>query len=490
MTQACILIVEDEPLVRAVLAAVLADDAYRLEFATCGEEALALATELRPDLILLDVMMPGMNGYEVCRRIRLAPDLAPIPILMLTALDDAASRLEGINAGADDFLSKPFDRAELRARVRTIVRLNRYRKLIEEKERFLRLAEMLPHGIVLLDTEGRIRFANPALAGLLRLSRVEDLLGQDFMASLVPGHDALVKACIDDLREDATGFRDVEAMLKRGDDSSFPVAIDGVRYPAMSEPMIQLVVRDTTEQREYLAALEREAYQQRSAGAAYLATVQRMEGRSRQLLETQEFERRMLARELHDEIGQQLGALKLHLRVLGRGTDNAQQVSRLAECLEIVDVTIGAIRNRALELRPSMLDDFGLQAALDWYCSRQAERSGASIEVVLDGLDERPLPDVETACFRIVQEAVNNALRHGESQHIAIGLNGLGQQITLRIQDDGRGFIAPSMLATTARGAGFGISSMRERAELLGGNFSITSTPGVGTLVEAMIPLS
>ena len=99
-------------------------------------------------------------------------------------------------------------------------------------------------------------------------------------------------------------------------------------------------------------------------------------------------------------------------------------------------------------------------------------------------------PDVETACFRIVQEAVNNALRHGESHHIAIALRGLGQQITLHIQDDGRGFLAPSVLATTARGAGFGISSMRERAELLGGSFSITSTPGVGTLVEAMIPLS
>jgi signal transduction histidine kinase len=471
MTQACILIVEDEQLVREVLAAVLADGCYRLEFATCGEEALTLATELRPDLILLDVMMPGMNGYEVCRRIRSAPDLALIPILMLTALDDAASRLEGINAGADDFLSKPFDRAELRARVGTIIRLNRYRKLIEEKERFLRLAEMLPHGIVLLDANARIRFANPALAGLLGVSRAEDLLERNFMALLA-------------------GFRDVEAVLKRSDGSSFSVAIDGVRYPAMSEPMTQLVVRDTTEQRQYLAALEREAYQQRSAGAAYLATVRRMEGRSRQLLETQEFERRMLARELHDEIGQQLGALKLHLRVLGRGANDAQQISRLAECLEIVDATIAAIRNRALELRPSMLDDFGLQAALDWYCSRQAERSGASIEVVLDGLEQRPSPDVETACFRIVQEAVNNALRHGESHQIAIRLSDLDQQIALRIQDDGRGFMVPTVQAGTAGGAGFGISSMRERAELLGGSFSITSTPGVGTLVEAMIPLS
>jgi len=279
-------------------------------------------------------------------------------------------------------------------------------------------------------------------------------------------------------------------MLTRCDGGSFPVAIDGVRYPAMSEPMIQLVVRDTTEQRKYLAALEREAYHQRSVGAAYRATVQRMEGRSRQLLETQEFERRMLARELHDEIGQQLGALKLHLRVLGRGPDNAHQAGRLAECLEIVEATIGAIRNRALELRPSMLDDFGLQAALDWYCSRQAERSGATIDMTLNGFDERPPPDVETACFRIVQEAVNNALRHGEAQQVTIRLSRTDPRIVLRIQDDGVGFSAPSVLAESTAGAGFGICSMQERAELLGGTFSITSEPDVGTLVEAVIPLA
>ena len=91
---------------------------------------MAMAAEHTPDLILLDVMMPGMDGFEVCRSLRADPLLAEVPVVMVTALDDRDSRLQGIEAGADDFVSKPFDRVELRARVRTIARLNRYRQLL------------------------------------------------------------------------------------------------------------------------------------------------------------------------------------------------------------------------------------------------------------------------------------------------------------------------------------------------------------------------
>ena len=132
---ACILIVDDTPSARETLGAQLLPEGYRLEYAASGAEALERAGALKPDLILLDVMMPEMDGYEVCRRLRDTAELAEIPIVMVTSLDDRASRLVGLEAGADDFLSKPVDRAELRARVRTITRLNRYRLLsVERKE--------------------------------------------------------------------------------------------------------------------------------------------------------------------------------------------------------------------------------------------------------------------------------------------------------------------------------------------------------------------
>ncbi len=130
---ATILVVDDQLSAREVLGELLADQNYHLAFASTGAEALAQATELTPDLILLDVMMPGMDGFEVCVWLRADPHLAEIPIIMVTALDDRDSRLQGIEAGVDDVISKPFDPAELQTRVRTITRLNRNQSLLTER---------------------------------------------------------------------------------------------------------------------------------------------------------------------------------------------------------------------------------------------------------------------------------------------------------------------------------------------------------------------
>jgi signal transduction histidine kinase len=136
-----VLIVDDDPTAREALVAILEGEAYELQQAKDGIQALRMLKQLQPDLILLDVMMPAMDGFEVCRRIRATPSLAEVPIILLTALDDRDSLLRGIESGADDFLSKPPDRRELVARVRTITRLNRYRTLIEQRENIRRMAE-------------------------------------------------------------------------------------------------------------------------------------------------------------------------------------------------------------------------------------------------------------------------------------------------------------------------------------------------------------
>jgi signal transduction histidine kinase len=136
-----VLIVDDNPSARETLVAMLEGEGYDLQLAKNGIQALGMLQQLQPDLILLDVMMPALDGFEVCRRIRATPTLAEVPIILLTALDDRDSRLRGIEAGADDFLSKPPDRRELVARVRTITRLNRYRTLMEQRENIRHMAE-------------------------------------------------------------------------------------------------------------------------------------------------------------------------------------------------------------------------------------------------------------------------------------------------------------------------------------------------------------
>ena len=173
-TNPSILIVDDEPTGREVLAALLHNQNYRLYFAANGPEALESAIRHLPDVILLDVMMTGMDGFEVCRRLRANRTLSEVPVVLITALDDRESRLQGIAAGADDFVTKPFDRSELRLRVQTITRLNRYRKLVEERSRLNWVVEHADDGYVMIDENDRIRYANPRAMIYLGLDEAQD----------------------------------------------------------------------------------------------------------------------------------------------------------------------------------------------------------------------------------------------------------------------------------------------------------------------------
>ena len=156
-----ILIVDDEAVGRETLESLLIAEGYDLFFATNGPETLEKARDLTPDLILLDIMMPGMNGFEVCRHLRADKVTAEVPVIMVTALDDRDSRIEGIEAGADDFISKPYDRAELRTRVKSITRLNRYRNLLNERQKFEWVIHQSEDGYLIINYEDEILFANP-----------------------------------------------------------------------------------------------------------------------------------------------------------------------------------------------------------------------------------------------------------------------------------------------------------------------------------------
>lgn len=182
MSEALLLIIDDDRPSRQLLQQLLRKDNYRLEFAEDGETGLAMASQLQPDLILLDVVMPRMDGFEVCRRLRQDPDLAEVPVLMLTALEDHQSRLTGLEAGADDFISKPYHVAELRARVRTVVRLNRYRRIRTERDRFGWVVENVEHGYLLVDRQGLLLYANSKARGIFGLG--SDSQGQDMLPLL------------------------------------------------------------------------------------------------------------------------------------------------------------------------------------------------------------------------------------------------------------------------------------------------------------------
>jgi two-component system cell cycle response regulator len=166
-----ILIVDDEEIGRHMLRRLLENEGYHVECAENGSAGIEKARTLVPDLILLDVVMPVIDGYEVCEILRRDPDLAEVPVIMLTSLDDTESRLRGLEAGADDFLSKPVQPEELRARARTVTRLNRYRRLRTERARFGWVVENADEGYLLVSEAGTVLYANGKAKKFLGLAQ-------------------------------------------------------------------------------------------------------------------------------------------------------------------------------------------------------------------------------------------------------------------------------------------------------------------------------
>ncbi len=244
-----ILIIDDEPVGRQMLASLLGSPDYEFYFGGNGAEALEQAMRVEPDLILLDVMMPTMDGFEACRRIRAIPTLAEVPIVMVTALDDSESRLQGIEAGADDFLSKPINRAELRARVRTITRLNRHRRLVDARAKFERLFEFSPDGLLILDEPLNIRLANPALCHLLQVAEPSAILSKSIALFVAEDSLTTLVGCVHHCLHTTAPNARCEIALMPADGVTLPVEITVARFPAEDAATVQIAVRDITERK-------------------------------------------------------------------------------------------------------------------------------------------------------------------------------------------------------------------------------------------------
>src|SRR4030095_12799203 len=170
------------------------------------------------------------------------------------------------------------------------------------------------------------------------------------------------------------------------------------------------------------------------------ATGQRLQTLSARLLEVQEAERRPLGRELHDEVGQALTAVRMNLQMLRRQPETALSAGRLDESLGMVEHILRVVRQLSLDLRPSLLDDLGLAAALRWYVGAQAERSGISGDVVTEDVPADLPAATATPCYRIAQEAVTNAIRHARATRITVTLGSTANQLEISVSDNGIGF--------------------------------------------------
>jgi len=206
---------------------------------------------------------------------------------------------------------------------------------------------------------------------------------------------------------------------------------------------------------------------------------------SRRRVKVQEEERRHLARELHDEIGQALTAAKINLQAAMEEPDQAKS-KRIHETTAILERLLGQVRQISLNLRPSTLDDLGLVPALRSLLDEQGRRASVAVRFSAKNMPENLDPEIQTTCFRIAQEAITNAVRHARATQIRVELSQENGNLRLQIRDNGTGFDAESAQAQTI---GLGLVGMKERAALVGGRTRIIASRGKGATVDVTLPL-
>ena len=245
------------------------------------------------------------------------------------------------------------------------------------------------------------------------------------------------------------------------------------------------VVRDAAGRAIRLYGTNAEITERKRAEEALRESATRLQHLSRRLLAVQEEERRHLARELHDEFGQLLATITVQLHA-ARDVAGTSARPRLDECLTLLDQAGAHVRSMALELRPTMLDTAGLDATVRWLAAQHQQQTGIATQVV-GHLHDVP-PDLAIACFRVVQEALTNVVRHARARHVWIELSQRESALALVVRDDGVGFDVSSTLAQAAALGHLGLLGMRERVQILGGSLVVESPPGQGTRVHIVLP--
>ena len=334
---------------------------------------------------------------------------------------------------------------------------------------FRTVVEMSPNAMWIAESE-RIVFVNRACLALFGATSAEQLLGRSIYDLLHPASRDAVRSEVARALAADVGTPCLNERIERLDGTPRDVEIALAALPDHGRTTLQMVISDITQRR-------RESLEQERARD----TLRKL---SQRLVEVREDERRRIARELHDELGQRLTALKMDLASLAPGTRSKKTRERIGAMLEMLDDTVASLRRISADLRPLMLDDLGLDAAIEWLARDAARRMGIEVTVNLDetvvAIDERST----IALYRMVQEALTNVARHARASDVHIELKHADGGLVLTVRDNGVGFPERA----TAKDDSFGLLGIGERALALGGRLEVDNPPGGGGRLSVYLP--
>jgi PAS domain S-box-containing protein len=475
-----VLLIEDNPVDTRLVQAALADrgevlsdgPVFNLNYANRLSTALECLAEGDIDVILLDLSLPDSLGLDTVAATRAqAPQ---VPIIVMTGLDDEALALKIVRQGAQDYLVKgQVDRRALIRAIRyAIERKRAEEELRESKEHFRSIVETTNEWIWSMDLDARVTYSNPAVEEILGY-RPEEIVGRK---NLLFMHEEERRGFEEMLPEFIAAKRGWTGLVLRWQhkDGSFR-HLESNAVPILNAGGELVGYRGA----------DRDITERVRAKAA------RMQLQLR-LVTVQEEERHRLSRELHDQMGQTIAALMLGLKSLCDSSEFQSSANdRLLQLHNLTDQLARQMHNLATDLRPTVLDDLGLDTALSNYVEEWSERSKIAADFHSSGLIRQRLPPhLETAVYRIALEALTNVLKHAQAQNVSIIVDHRENRVLAIVEDNGCGFDADAMMDTTAWERRLGLLGMQERVALVGGTLNIESTPGTGTTVYVHIPTS
>ena len=454
-----ILIVEDSPIIQRLMVSVLTRAGYTVEVFARGDEALQRARQARPKLILLDVGLPDVDGFSLCRQLKSEDSTRDIPVVFVTGNDQAEDEARSFEAGGADFIAKPVRPPALLARVKSHILLQAQRRSLEGM--FRDVIEYAPVMFLLADMEGRVVQTNAKAQLHLGYSAAE-IKGLALL-DIIPEAGPCLEAPAEY----------VELRCRRRDGSEFPGEVTFSQLSNSKSPLHMVVARDISERVDTLKSLEESRQRIRELASEHEAT--------------RENERKHIAREVHDELGQLLSAMRMDLSFLNLqyGKQLPELADKVAEMKQLADRAIVGVRHVATALRPEVLD-WGLILAIGWLRDEFTKHTGIACSFNCNQ-EEVNMPEAKlTVIYRIVQESLTNITRYAEATEVRINLIFAESEYLLSIQDNGVGFDPAALGARKT----YGLLGMRERGIALGGELLLDSAPGRGTVVSVRIPYS
>ena len=476
-----ILVVDDSWLNVDLITELLTDHEYTTVAASSGIEAIEKVKKENFDLVLLDIMMPEMDGFDVFRQIKLLQASNNLPIIFLTARTDSKSLLNGFRLGAVDYIKKPFSQAELLSRVENHVELKKakekiqcelaQRKKVEEDLKnnlqFLEiLVDTIPNPIYFKDKSGCYKGCNNTFAKTVFGVQKNEIIGKkvfDFQDILTP---ELAKLHYE---------KDME-LLKTEKTQHFEEKVKCYNGVIRDFVFNKAVYLDTQKNVQGLVGVMTDITERKQLQSKILSTI----------IETEDKERNRFAKDLHDGLGALLSSINIYMNLIEQGKISVDELPVIVDTIKsLLNEAVTSSKEIANNIRPNMLNNFGLVASVNAFCEKLNTLGTIKVLFNSKNFSYKLEQNMEVMLWRIINELINNSLKHSSANRINIKLANSQNNLKLAYSDNGIGFDVQKALNTQSDSKG--LQNIISRVNSINGKVKITSRPGNGVLVKIVV---